>query len=99
MGKNYKGELVIKPDARKLFVKGRQINLRNMEYSLLKYFMDNIGKVITRTQLLEDVWDRNICCSTNTVDVHVSKLRNKIRKFTSNSPIKTVHSVGYLFEY
>lgn len=83
--------------ARKAFIKNAVIRLRNREYSLLEYFMRNSGKVLSRTRLLEDVWDRNIMCPTNTVDVHVSNLRRKFKKYTSYDPIKTVHCVGYIF--
>lgn len=78
-------------------VKGVKIILRNKEYSLLEYFMKNCNKVLTRTRLLEDVWDRNIFCSTNTVDVHVSSLRRKLKKYLKFELIKTVHCIGYRF--
>lgn len=79
------------------YVKGRKLLLRNKEFLLLEYFMKNIGKVVSRTQLLEDVWDRNICCATNTVDVHVSSLRLKIRHRSRFDCIKTVYCAGYVF--
>ena len=65
--------------SRKLFVSGKYIYLRNKEFSLLEYFIKNIGKVLSRTRILEEVWDRNILCPTNTVYVHVSSLRKKIK--------------------
>lgn len=83
--------------ARKLFIDGSFVSLRNKEFSLLQYFMNNMGRVVSRTQLLEDVWDVNICCATNTVDVHVSTLRNKFKKFAGRDFIRTVHSIGYVF--
>jgi len=83
--------------SRKARVKGIIIILRNKEYSLLEYFMRNCNRVLTRTRLLEDVWDRNIFCSTNTVDVHVSSLRKKLKKHLKFELIKTVHCIGYLF--
>lgn len=84
--------------SRKLFVSGKEIGLRNKEFSLLEYFLNNIGRVVSRTQLLEEVWDRNICCSTNTVDVHISKLRKKITNQTNKCFIRTVHCIGYICE-
>lgn len=84
--------------SRRLFIKGRNIALRNKEFSLLNYFIANMGRVLSRTQILEDVWDRNILCPTNTVDVHVSSLRMKFKKYASKDCIKTVHCVGYIFE-
>lgn len=84
--------------ARKLFVSGKYIYLRNKEFSLLEYFIKNIGKVLSRTRILEDVWDRNILCPTNTVDVHVSSLRKKIKSCKDADFIRTVPCVGYVFE-
>lgn len=85
-------------NARRLLCDENKIFLRNKEFSLLEYMMKNMGKVISRTEILEEVWDRNIFCNTNTVDVHISKLRKKFNKFDIKSPIKTVHSVGYILE-
>jgi DNA-binding response OmpR family regulator len=83
--------------SRKVFIRNASIRLRNKEYSLLEYFMKNCGIVLSRTRLLEDVWDRNIICPTNTVDVHVSSLRHKLRKYANLVPIKTIHCIGYFF--
>jgi two-component system copper resistance phosphate regulon response regulator CusR len=88
----------LEPVSRKFFISGRYIFLRNKEFALLEYFMSNVGTVLSRTQLLEAVWDRNIFCSTNTVDVHVSTLRTKMRKYSSHDLIRTVHCIGYIFE-
>lgn len=82
-----------------LLIGGRVIVLRNKEFELLKYFFDNPGRLVTRTQLLEEVWDMNICCATNTVDVHVSSLRQKLRKFSLDNLIRTVHCAGYIAEF
>ena len=92
------GTIKLNVYSRKLFIQKRAIVLRNKEFSLLEYFMKNTGVVVSRTQLLEEVWDRNICCSTNTVDVHVSSLRRKFIQNMGCSPIKTVYCVGYIFE-
>lgn len=90
-------ELRLNIDSRKVFIKNRIIRLRNKEFSLLEFFMRNVGKVVTRTQILEEVWDRNIFCPTNTVDVHISKLRSKICKNLKLPVIKTIHCIGYVF--
>jgi two-component system copper resistance phosphate regulon response regulator CusR len=63
----------------------------------MEYFLKNIGMILTRTQILEDVWDMNICCATNTIDVHVSRLRKKLKNLFKKDLIKTVHCIGYLF--
>lgn len=75
------------------------VPLRNKEFTLLFYFLRNAGRVISRTEILEQVWDQNIFCSTNTVDVHVSALRRKLKKHFGFALIKTVHCVGYIFEH
>ncbi|MEK7673321.1 MAG: winged helix-turn-helix domain-containing protein [Patescibacteria group bacterium] len=84
--------------SRKLFVNDSCVFLRNKEFNLLVFFFQNRGKVLTRTQILEEVWDRNICCSTNTVDVHVSSLRHKLKSHINVDIIRTVNCVGYIFE-
>ncbi len=91
-------EFAVHADERKILINGKCIDLPNKELNLLVYFLDNIGKVLSRTQILEDVWDRNICCSTNTVDVHVSKLRQKIRPYIEKEVIRTIYCAGYVFE-
>lgn len=84
--------------SRKLFIEKKCIFLRNKEFSLLEYFVRHVGKVLSRTQLLEDVWDKDIFCPTNTIDVHVSSLRRKLRRYRCANFIKTVHCIGYIFE-
>jgi DNA-binding response OmpR family regulator len=93
------GEIKMDKRSRKLVIDDSTIPLRNMEFSLLEYFMENVGRVLSRTELLEEVWDRNICCATNTVDVHVSSLRKKMEKYFSRNVIRTVHCIGYIFDY
>jgi len=74
------------------------IYLRNKEFSLLHYLMLNRGKVLSRNEILENVWDRNTDLITNTVDVHISKLRKKIEKGGENKFIRTVPCLGYVLE-
>lgn len=78
--------------------KERLIHLRNKEYLLLEYFIMNRGKLLTRDSLLEYVWDRNAEFSSNTVDVHVNRLRRKIEDRGSEKFIHTVHCIGYIFD-
>jgi len=103
--KSSNNDLVLKYDKilldmgrRVVLVDNKFVCLRNKEFSLLEYFMRNAGRVLSRTEILEDVWDRNICCPTNTVDVHVSKLRKKLGAHLSSGFIRTVHCVGYIFQ-
>jgi len=83
---------------RRALVSNCFVELRNKEFNLLKFLLQNRGRVISRTEILEEVWDRNIFCPTNTVDVHISNLRKKLRSHQKDQIIKTVHSVGYLVE-
>ncbi len=91
------GDLRVDIASRRLFIGSRFVFLRNKEFSLLEYLLRNPNRVLTRTQILEDVWDRNIFCSTNTVDVHMRSLRKKLGT-DLNQSIRTVHCVGYIFE-
>jgi len=91
------GTLKLDISSREFIISNEYVPLRNKEFSLMEYFMNNVGTVLSRTQILEDVWDRNICCPTNTVDVHVSNLRQKLALFNCNKFIRTVHCIGYIF--
>ncbi len=74
------------------------ISLRNKEFSLLEFFIINRGKLLTRNVILEHVWDRNADFSSNTVDVHINRLRRKIDNPFKSKLIHTVHSIGYIFD-
>ncbi len=74
------------------------IPLRNKEYELLEFFLLNKGKLITRNSLIESVWDRNARVSSNTLDVHIGRLRKKLEQWLSSKFIHTVHSIGYRFD-
>jgi two-component system, OmpR family, copper resistance phosphate regulon response regulator CusR len=79
-------------------LKEKEIYLRNKEFSLLHYLMANKGKVLSRNQILENVWDRNANVMTNTVDVHISQLRKKLGKANGRKYIRTIPCLGYIFE-
>ena len=71
------------------------ISLKPREYRLLEYLMRHAGQVVTRTMLLESVWDYHFDPQTNLIDVQISRLRNKIDKEFSPALIHTVHGVGF----
>ena len=77
--------------------KNVSIHLRHKEFILLEYLMLNAGKLLSREEILESVWDRNANVFTNTIDVHINKLRKKIDYFVEDKFIHTVHSLGYIF--
>lgn len=92
------GELELDLD-RKTVKRGEsQISLTSKEFSLLEYFMRNPGRVLTRNDIAEKVWDVNYDFSTNVVDVYVNFLRKKIDKGFDKKYIRTRVGFGYVFE-
>ena len=75
---------------------GEEIVLQPREFRLLEYLMRNAGKVVTRTMLLEHVWDYHFDPQTNVIDVHVSRLRGKIDKDFATPLLHTVRGAGYV---
>ena len=74
---------------------GREIALQPREFRLLEYLMKHSGQVVTRTMLLENVWDYHFDPQTNVIDVHVSRLRSKIDKGFDPPLLHTVRGSGY----
>jgi two-component system, OmpR family, response regulator len=74
---------------------GREIELKPREYSLLEYFARNAGRVVTRTMLLEHVWNYHFDPATNVIEVHVSRLRRKLDEGFASSLLHTVRGAGY----
>ena len=74
---------------------GKPIDLLPREFRLLEYLMRNAGHVVTRTMLLEHVWDYHFDPQTNVIDVHVSRLRQKIDKSFERPLLHTVRGAGY----
>jgi two-component system copper resistance phosphate regulon response regulator CusR len=74
---------------------GQRIELTSKEYALLEYLMVNAGRVLSRTMIIEHVWDQSFDGATNIVDVYVRHLRNKVDEPYENKLIRTVRGVGY----
>ena len=74
---------------------GRPVDLQPREFRLLEYLMRHAGQVVTRTMLLEGVWDYHFDPQTNVIDVHVSRLRQKIDKGFEAPLLHTVRGAGY----
>ena len=91
------GSLDIDTNNRVVYVDGNRIELAPKEFDLLCYFIHNNGKVLTRGQLLDDVWGFEFYGDSRTVDVHVKRLRDKLGQSDFWS-IRTVWRVGYKFE-
>ena len=75
---------------------GKAVALQPREFKLLEYLMRHADQVVTRTMLLENVWDYNFDPQTNVVDVHVSKLRQKIDAGGSRQLLRTIRNAGYM---
>lgn len=90
------GELQLDLINRKVTRDGSVIDLQSKEFKLLEYLMHNAGKIVTRTMLLEKVWEYNFDPQTNVIDVHISRLRNKIDKGFAYPMIETIRGAGYM---
>lgn len=77
---------------------GQDITLQPREFRLLEYLMRHAGQVVTRTMLLENVWDYHFDPQTNVIDVHVSRLRSKIEKGFDTPILHTVRGAGYMLK-
>ena len=73
----------------------KAIALQPREFKLLEYLMRHANQVVTRTMLLENVWDYHFDPQTNVIDVHISRLRSKIDKNFGNPLLHTVRGAGY----
>jgi two-component system OmpR family response regulator len=89
------GELEIDLLARTVRRNGREIELLPREFRLLEVLARHAGHVVTRTMLLEEVWDYHFDPQTNVIDVHISRLRQKIDKGFARPMLHTVRGAGY----
>jgi two-component system OmpR family response regulator len=83
---------------RKAFRDGRALVLQPREFRLLEYLVRNQGKVVTRSMLLESVWDYHFDPQTNVIDVQISRLRNKVDRDFPVPLIQTVRGVGFMLK-
>lgn len=89
------GKLKLDQRKRQVFLEGTEIILKPREFKLLEYLMLHAGQVVTRTMLLEHVWDYHFDPQTNVIDVHISRLRTKLDQTQTDSMIETVRGAGY----
>jgi two-component system OmpR family response regulator len=92
------GDLTMDLLKREVFLENKKIDLQPREFDLLKYLMQNAGKVISKTLMLERIWGYGFDPQTNVVDVLVSRLRNKLDKDSGTKMIHTVRGVGYVLK-
>jgi two-component system, OmpR family, response regulator len=90
------GDLCMDLLSRKVTRAGKAVSLQAREFKLLEYLMRHPNQVVTRTMLLENVWDYNFDPQTNVVDVHVSKLRHKIDTDSGRPLLRTIRNAGYM---
>ncbi len=83
---------------RKVFRANKEINLQPKEFSLLEYLMRNRGKVVSKTMIMEHVWDYNFDPQTNVVETRICRLRDKIDRTFDFNLIKTIKGIGYVLE-
>ena len=84
--------------SRKVVRGGQKIDLSPLEFSLLEYLMRNAGNVVSKTMIMEHVWDYNFDPQTNVVEVRISKLRDKVDEDFEKKLIRTVYGAGYVLE-
>jgi len=92
------GDLYMDLLSRKVTRTGQKIDLQSREFKLLEYLVRNQGQVVTRTMLLENVWNYHFDPQTNVIDVHISRLRSKIDKDFDPPLIRTVRGAGYIID-
>ena len=90
------GELELDLLTQKVTRQGKNLNLQPREFRLLEYLMKHAGQVVTRTMLLENVWEYHFDPQTNVIDVHVSRLRQKIDKDFDKPLLSTIRGAGYM---
>jgi len=89
----YTSDIKLYLDKEKVIIGSREIKLTKKEFMVLEYFLRNKGQVLSRNQILEHVWDRNVDIFTNVIDTHIKNLRRKLGK--RNSIIEAIYGSGY----
>ena len=92
------GSLSLDLLTREVVRQGEKIDLQPREFALLEYLMRNGGRVLSKTMILEHIWDYNFDPQTNVVDVLVSRLRSKVDKDFEKKMIHTIRGVGYVLK-
>jgi DNA-binding response OmpR family regulator len=92
------GDLEIDTESHKVKRNGNEIMLTPKEYSILEYLTRNKNRIISRTKLIEHVYDYHFDSDTNVIDVHINKLRNKIDRNSEKQLLCTVRGIGYMIK-
>lgn len=91
-------DLTLNIHTRKVHRAGQEVDLQPLEFSLLEYLMRNAGRIVTKTMIMEHVWDYNFNPQTNVVEARICYLRDKIDKNFDSKLIHTVRGVGYVLK-
>jgi DNA-binding response OmpR family regulator len=91
------GGVILDRRKRQATVDGVQLRMTPKEFALLEYLMMKVDEVVTRTELLEKVWDFHFDPGSNVVDVHVARLRAKLRLASAGVNVETVRGIGFVF--
>ncbi|MCR8745653.1 response regulator transcription factor [Romboutsia lituseburensis] len=91
-------EINLNIDTREIKINGKDICLTSREFDILHLFIYNPKKVFTKSNIFESVWQENYMGDDNTINVHISNLRNKISKYAENEYIQTIWGIGYKLE-
>lgn len=93
------GNISVNPLTHRVFIKGKEVELKNKEYELLLFLMNNVDIVFSKEQLYENIWGFDALGENSTVAVHINRLREKIEEDPGNPQyIKTVWGAGYRFK-
>lgn len=89
-------EIELNLESMSVLVKGETLNLSKTEFMMLKFFMENTGKVLSRDAIIDAIWGKDHFIDVNTIDVYVGYLRSKIDQPCKTEYIKTVRGAGYM---
>ena len=90
------GNIELKCSEHEVYVDKKIVHLTQKEYDLLRYLIDNKGKVCTRSKIIEDVWNIGFDYNTSIIDVYINSLRKKLNMNKESTFIKTVRGIGYI---
>ena len=91
------GDFELDRRTRKVKRGGKRIDLSAKEYALLEYLAANAGRVLSRSMIVEHVWDQSFESLTNIVDVYIRQLRTKLEDHDDQKLIRTIRGAGYIF--
>jgi DNA-binding response OmpR family regulator len=92
------GDLVLDPEQQRAWRGDCELDLSRREFAVLRVLMENAGRVVSRLQLLNEVWDGETDLRSNAIDVHVSKVRAKVDRAFARATITTLRGRGYRLE-